>query len=431
MKKSVILTSITSLFLINFVSAYNSGSLGDLLNQLDPSTVILSLLFLGSLVLINLALSRVLKGQKGVAGLLSFIVSFWIIYTINASGFDYHGTYYGIFDSIGLSSDIASTILPILIFLIALIIIIKSGFGLLLIVIGGFIFGYGILFAYEKALTAAIGGIMTIVGIVLYKKKQDMVNGIPSSSSTFTKVFLPLIVLIALAAGIYAGGEILLLAGGIIIFILIIMFLRGRGSNAVGPAFSKGAGKIGAGGKAVGRGFLGAGKGIGKGIGAGTGWAKNKWQQKQQPKLWAKQARDAKDKQRELMKTSNLIDVAIAEAKRPEEIENILKHYKNDEAFTDKLKQAAMQKYERLKQAEQDAEIDDLVKQINLQGTQLRNSFVAAISDGQVDIEDLYRQLLSQIDRLGSRYPAHPRIKKALMEIQNLIKGIYKKARRR
>lgn len=171
MKK--ILTFSLSLFLINFVSAYSAqASLQNILNELDPSTAILGSLFLIFFLLTNYALAKALKDQKGIAGILAFIVSFLAIYTINRSGFNYQNIYYELFYNIGLSTGVASTFLPIILFAIAIFIVIKFGMGVLLMAFGAFTFGYGIGFAYEKAATMFLGVIFTAIGWVLFDKKR-------------------------------------------------------------------------------------------------------------------------------------------------------------------------------------------------------------------------------------------------------------------
>lgn len=173
-KKSLFL--IFGLLFINLVSAY-PATLQNLLDELDPSTAILGSLFLIFFLLINYVLSKTFKGQKGIAGIIAFILSFMIIYTINRSGFDYQNIYYDIFYGIGLPSEVASTILPLLLLAAAIFIIWKFSFGTLLLVTGIFIFGYGLLgFAYERGITMIIGAVIAIIGFWIRNKKKHSVD---------------------------------------------------------------------------------------------------------------------------------------------------------------------------------------------------------------------------------------------------------------
>lgn len=167
------LTLILSLFLINFVSAYGHNSIQSLLDSLDPSTAILGSIFLISFILLNFSLSRAFKGQKGIPGVLSFIISFLIIYGINRSGFDYQNIYYDLFYNIGLSSGIASTFLPLIILAAAVFIVWKFNFAILFITLGSFIAIYGAAFAYATLATIIIGGIFIAIGIWLLKKTKS------------------------------------------------------------------------------------------------------------------------------------------------------------------------------------------------------------------------------------------------------------------
>ncbi len=168
-KKSLFL--IFGLLFINLVSAY-PATLQNLLDELDPSTAILGSMFLIFFLLINYALSKAFRGQKGIAGILAFIISFLAIYTINRSGFDYQNIYYNLFYGIGLPSEVASTFLPLLLLAAAIFIVWKFGLGILLIVTGIFIFGYGWGFAYETFATMVIGAVIAIIGFWLKKNKS-------------------------------------------------------------------------------------------------------------------------------------------------------------------------------------------------------------------------------------------------------------------
>ncbi|MEN7982265.1 MAG: hypothetical protein ABFQ65_02370 [Nanoarchaeota archaeon] len=168
------LSLISGLFLISFVSAaYYPASLQNILDSLDPSTVILGSIFIIFFILINFALSRAFKGQKGIAGILAFILSFLIIYGLNRSGFDYQNIYYDLFYNIGLSSGVASTFLPLIVLAAAVFIVWKFSLWVLLLMLGIFIIIYGFAFAYESVATVIIGGIFIIASLVIKKKPSE------------------------------------------------------------------------------------------------------------------------------------------------------------------------------------------------------------------------------------------------------------------
>ncbi len=167
------LSLISGLFLINFVSAYYPATLQNLLDSLDPSTAILGSIFIISFILINFSLSKAFKTQKGISGILSFIISFLIIYGLNRSGFDYQNIYYDLFYNIGLSSGVASTFLPLIVLAAAIFIVWRFSLWVLLLMLGIFIIIYGTFFAYASFATVIIGGIFIIAALVIKKKPSE------------------------------------------------------------------------------------------------------------------------------------------------------------------------------------------------------------------------------------------------------------------
>lgn len=175
MKKKSIIFLALPLFLINLVSAYyGQTSLENLLNSLDPSTAILGSIFIIFFILINYPLSKAFKDQKGVAVILAFVLSFISIYTINRSGFDYQNIYYNLFYNIGLSSAVASTLLPILFLIGTLIILWKFDMAVLSIILGTLMFLGGILgLVYEGGLLTGIGIVFILIGAYFKFKKKE------------------------------------------------------------------------------------------------------------------------------------------------------------------------------------------------------------------------------------------------------------------
>ena len=168
------LTFSLSLFLINFVSAYNPFSMQALLDSLDPSTAILGSIFILSFALIFFSLTNIgkFKNQRGIAGIISFVISFMIIYFIHRSGMDYQNIYYDLFYNIGLSDGIASSFLPLIILAVAILLIWKTSFATFFMAIGAFIAFYGAVFAYATLTTIIIGGIFIAVGLFIKKNQK-------------------------------------------------------------------------------------------------------------------------------------------------------------------------------------------------------------------------------------------------------------------
>ena len=99
-KNNLFLILFVFLTLINLASALSYGgslSLGDLLNQIEPSTMILGIIFGVSFILISISLTRVFKENKTAAGALSLLVSLGIVWGINLTGMDYTGFFQNIF----------------------------------------------------------------------------------------------------------------------------------------------------------------------------------------------------------------------------------------------------------------------------------------------------------------------------------------------
>jgi len=175
-KKGLGILFLSSLFLINFASAYNGYyggfSLSDLLSEIDSSTMILGAILIISFAILNMSLSRVFKDNKPVAGIVSFVLALLITWGLNKSNFDIEDLLY----NIGVPSEFLFALLP-------------------LIILGGFIFmfmkwrGKGLIFigiffilssfvVYEKGLVVILGILFLIGGIIVLVKwpKKDGVG---------------------------------------------------------------------------------------------------------------------------------------------------------------------------------------------------------------------------------------------------------------
>jgi hypothetical protein len=189
-KRFLALTIFISLFLTNFISAYSSGygsfSLSNILDSMDPSTIIYGLLFFIILTLVHLALSRLqlfkttkrtpwgtMEASPNVAasGVISFSVAALIVYYLYRNDYNLGSLLSGL----GFSGDLVS-----ILFIIALVIsaffIVKwfkiPGF---LIMSGLSLIGISIFteLIYEKATAFFIGLVLLVIGIFLGKKARE------------------------------------------------------------------------------------------------------------------------------------------------------------------------------------------------------------------------------------------------------------------
>ena len=120
------------LFLMSFsrVSSYDSFSSGtlsfsDILNSIPSSTIILGTIFIIVFAMLFFSLSKMFRGEKTIAGIVSVALALLITYGVDRSGYDFEA----LFQSLGLSLSIGSLLLPlvilaaVIIFVVARIII--------------------------------------------------------------------------------------------------------------------------------------------------------------------------------------------------------------------------------------------------------------------------------------------------------------------
>ena len=92
MKKSLMI--ILGLLLTNFASAYGGySSLGNFLYWIQPSTIILAVLFLIFFAFLYYVLSKIFRDEynkpnKAIAGVIAICISVLIVYGINRSAWD-------------------------------------------------------------------------------------------------------------------------------------------------------------------------------------------------------------------------------------------------------------------------------------------------------------------------------------------------------
>jgi len=188
-KRGLVLTFVSvflSVMLINIVSAqfYGGFSLSNMLNSIDPSTMILGTIFIISFALLNFSLSKFFRGNAGIAGIVAFAVSLLIVWGINQTGFDYSGLFYNIFFFI--PEDLLYTLIPFLLLGLIIYGFFKLGPGETLAILGGFLLAISFTeLVYEKGLVGSIGAILLGFGLwrMLRKKKPGLADNISSRAS--------------------------------------------------------------------------------------------------------------------------------------------------------------------------------------------------------------------------------------------------------
>ena len=156
------------LLLLMMISFASAQGLSDLLNQIDESTVILYAIFIVSFSVLFFSLNKVFKDNRTMAGVVSAVISFLIVYGVNKTGFDFQGFFF----DIGISEEILMTIVPLIILVGAVFLIIKLKlasmyvFGVLLIASSFFV--------YEKTFLISLGIIFILIGffVTLGTKKK-------------------------------------------------------------------------------------------------------------------------------------------------------------------------------------------------------------------------------------------------------------------
>lgn len=177
-KKGLFLILAIFLFLISFASAYygsySSFSIGDLLDNIDSSTMILGALFIIFFFILNLTFGKFFKDSGGNpskgAWIPALATTSLIIYGLNKTNFNFEELFY----NIGFSEDILTTILPLIILagIIYFSFSKKIGFRKVLISLGGLLILVSFTdLIYEKGITLILGIILLGIGIWLWKKK--------------------------------------------------------------------------------------------------------------------------------------------------------------------------------------------------------------------------------------------------------------------
>ena len=167
------LSVVTSLFAMNFVSA--AVSIGDFFNQIEPSTMVLGAMFMILFAFINFILTKsFMKDNRPVAGVISFCISLLAVYGLYYADFDITGLMF----NFGVTEDIITTWVPIILLGIAIFFSLKGYFSYVMIALGALFFILGITdVVYESGLFIAVGLVIAMLGFFLLwrklKKKQE------------------------------------------------------------------------------------------------------------------------------------------------------------------------------------------------------------------------------------------------------------------
>ncbi len=171
-------------FSINFISAYSFGSYGqfsfsDFLNDLDPSTVILTVLFIVFFGFIYFTLLKFFNNNSVIAGVLAFALSFGLVYGINQTGFNFDDIFY----SLGIPIELLYVIGTIAIIVGGIYFASKQKLGVPMGIVGlgAFFFVAGVLdWVYESFTAIFFGIVLIIVGAIILnsksKKKKKLIE---------------------------------------------------------------------------------------------------------------------------------------------------------------------------------------------------------------------------------------------------------------
>ena len=173
-KRFVILSFILGIMLVSFVSAQYWGgrlSLSDLLYNIDPSNIILGVVFIVVFAILYFSLSRFFKDREGrpnkvIAAVIALSAALLITYGINRTGFNIEGLFY----NIGISREALYIILPILVMAGLIYAILKRRIKELFLIIGGILVVLSF-FVYEKVVTLVVGIILILIGLFVKKKR--------------------------------------------------------------------------------------------------------------------------------------------------------------------------------------------------------------------------------------------------------------------
>jgi hypothetical protein len=154
--------------LLTMISFASASGLSDILNQIDETTLVLFAIFMVAFVLLFFSLKKVFRGDTTTSGIISVMLALLITYGVNKTGFDVQG----LLLNIGVSGEILSTLIPIVIVagIVFLVIFLAKNS---LLVIGGLLILSSI-FLYAKTLLIVVGVVLIVVRFLIPKGKWEM-----------------------------------------------------------------------------------------------------------------------------------------------------------------------------------------------------------------------------------------------------------------
>ncbi len=166
MRRGVFVLSFVFILLVVIGFASAQSSLSDLLSSIDQSSVTFLSLFIISFGLLFFALSKMFKDNIAIAGIISAMLSFLLVFYVNKAGIDFSGFFF----DIGISEVVIAAVLPFIIIGGAILIIVTLkkyswfAFGGILLVTS--------IFIYERLLTFVLGVILLFIGLIVAIRKK-------------------------------------------------------------------------------------------------------------------------------------------------------------------------------------------------------------------------------------------------------------------
>lgn len=168
----VFFAGIIFLFLISFASAQlGSFTLSELLSSIEPSLIILGVIWIVSFAIVYFAISKtIFKEQNVIAAVIAFAVSLLITYGYNQSGYSFDV----ILPSMGISMDFLYSVIPIIFIAVVIFLFVKLK-STAFIAIGGFL---GLItfipnLVYTTTLLRIISLGLMVIGVWLSIKKRQ------------------------------------------------------------------------------------------------------------------------------------------------------------------------------------------------------------------------------------------------------------------
>ena len=167
-KRNLFILSVLGIFLISCINV-QAFSVGDFLDEIETSTLVLPMLFIIFFAFINFTLLKFFKGNTTFAGITSFAISTLLVYGINYLDLEFENIFY----NIGVPSDLVAIIVPLLLLVASIFLISKIKLGWFLIVLGLlFLLASRTEIVYETEVLGFLGAILLIIGgIIKFREK--------------------------------------------------------------------------------------------------------------------------------------------------------------------------------------------------------------------------------------------------------------------